>query len=176
MITRHKLTILATILCFSVVALGGCRRAKKPSAPLPPLTGDTSKSEEDIGETPERVRPTGKGGLGDDGRLVTVYFDFDKSNIRSDQIDSLGTNAKYLLDHPDQSVLIEGHCDERGTNEYNFALGERRANACSSFLISRGVPAKNIQVVSKGEEEPATLGSNEAAWAKNRRAEFLLAE
>jgi peptidoglycan-associated lipoprotein len=175
MMKRYTWTILATILCLSVVAFAGCRRSKPPGPPLPPLS-QTPKTQVGAEETTDRVKPTGKGGLGDDGRLVTVYFDFDRSNIRPDQTDSVEKNAKYLLDHPDQKVLIEGHCDERGTNEYNFALGERRANACSTFLISRGVPAKNVSVVSKGEEEPATPGSNEAAWAKNRRAEFLLAE
>ena len=107
-----------------------------------------------------------------DEKVVKIYFDFDKSNIRADQTANLEGNANYFKEHADLKILIEGHCDERGTNEYNFALGERRAKSVREFLISRDVAADRLSMVSKGEEEPADPGKNEAAYAKNRRAEF----
>jgi peptidoglycan-associated lipoprotein len=111
-----------------------------------------------------------------DENVKTIYFDFDKSNVRADQTANLEGNANYLKEKADLKICIEGHCDERGTNEYNFALGERRAKSVLEFLISRGVAADRLSIVSKGEEEPADPGKNEAAYAKNRRAMFLVTQ
>ena len=94
----------------------------------------------------------------------------------ADQTANLEGNANYLKEKADLKICIEGHCDERGTNEYNFALGERRAKSVLEFLISRGVAADRLSIVSKGEEEPADPGKNEAAYAKNRRAMFLVTQ
>jgi peptidoglycan-associated lipoprotein len=99
----------------------------------------------------------------------TVYFDFDSSNIRAEDYPVLDAHASNLASSG-KRVVIEGHCDERGTREYNLALGERRANTVRRYLMSRGVSSSQIEVLSYGEERPADYGHNESAWSKNRRA------
>lgn len=107
--------------------------------------------------------------------LGTVYFEYDKSDIREDSQIVLTNNAAVISgDKKRSKVQIAGHCDERGSAEYNLALGERRAKAVMQYLITLGVPADLLSVVSYGKEKPAVEGSNEEAWAKNRRAEFML--
>ena len=102
-----------------------------------------------------------------------IHFDFDKSFIREDAKPTLQQVADYLKNNPGASVLIEGHCDERGTAEYNIALGERRAESTKSYLVSLGVRAGALTTVSFGEEKPFDPGHTEDAWAKNRRAHFV---
>ncbi|UCD48290.1 MAG: peptidoglycan-associated lipoprotein Pal [Deltaproteobacteria bacterium] len=102
-----------------------------------------------------------------------IHFDFDQSFIREDARPTLRTVADYLKANPAASILIEGHCDERGTAEYNIALGERRAESTKSYLVSLGVKAGALSTVSFGEEKPLDPGHDEAAWAKNRRAHFV---
>ncbi|AJC65669.1 MULTISPECIES: peptidoglycan-associated lipoprotein Pal [Dickeya] len=99
-----------------------------------------------------------------------VYFDLDKYDIRPDFAQMLDAHAAFLRSNPSYKVTIEGHADERGTPEYNIALGERRANAVQMYLQGKGVSADQISVVSYGKEKPAVLGHDEAAWSKNRRA------
>jgi peptidoglycan-associated lipoprotein len=106
--------------------------------------------------------------------LRPIYFDFDKYDIRPGDAKILDTNAGWLKQNAAQLVLIEGHCDERGTNEYNLALGERRAKATMNYLVSQGVQASRITVISYGEERPTCTDKNEACWSKNRRAQFLV--
>jgi peptidoglycan-associated lipoprotein len=108
--------------------------------------------------------------------LDTVYFDFDQSNIRADQSVALERNLAWMKQNPKAPIRIEGHCDERGTEEYNFALGDRRADAVRQWMIDHGVDPSRMQSVSKGELEPADSGHEESAWSKNRRAEFLVLE
>jgi peptidoglycan-associated lipoprotein len=102
-----------------------------------------------------------------------VYFDFDKSDIKDEFRDTIAAHAAYLASHPNVTISLEGHCDERGTREYNIALGERRANAVQRMLTLQGVAASQINTISYGEERPAALGHDEDAWAMNRRAEFI---
>ncbi|ACS84962.1 MULTISPECIES: peptidoglycan-associated lipoprotein Pal [Musicola] len=99
-----------------------------------------------------------------------VYFDLDKYDIRPDFAQMLDAHAAFLRSNPSYKVTVEGHADERGTPEYNIALGERRANAVQMYLQGKGVSADQISVVSYGKEKPAVLGHDEAAWSKNRRA------
>lgn len=99
----------------------------------------------------------------------TVYFDFDRSSIKSEFYPVLDKHAAYLVKHPTQSVVIEGHTDSRGTPEYNIALGERRAKSVETYLLNAGVSSSQISVVSYGEEKPAVNGSTEYAMAQNRR-------
>jgi peptidoglycan-associated lipoprotein len=99
----------------------------------------------------------------------TIYFDYDQSTIRSDYIETLSAHAAYLIGSPSTVVLIEGHGDERGSREYNIALGERRANAIRNFLEAEGVSPSQINTISYGEERPAVYGNDEASWAENRR-------
>ena len=104
-------------------------------------------------------------GLGD-----RVYFDFDKSDLRPDAIDTLNAQADLMKSNPGSTFAIEGHADERGTREYNLALGDRRASSAKQYLESRGIGGSRMETVSYGKERPEVLGSNEAAWAQNRRA------
>jgi peptidoglycan-associated lipoprotein len=105
--------------------------------------------------------------------LADIHFDFDRSEIRPGDARILERNAEWLLANRDYLVLIEGHCDERGTNEYNMALGERRAQATREFLIARGVAPARMMTLSYGEERPQCAERNEACWSKNRRSHFL---
>ena len=104
--------------------------------------------------------------------MGNIYFDFDKFTLSAEARQTLADNANYLKAHSGTQVVIEGHCDERGSDEYNLALGESRALAAKNYLVSLGVSASRLSVISYGEEKPAAMGSNEEAWAKNRRAEF----
>jgi peptidoglycan-associated lipoprotein len=106
--------------------------------------------------------------------LKDVFFDFDKYDIRPEDAKTLDANAAWLKTNADNLVLIEGHCDERGTNEYNLALGERRAKATMNYLVSQGVQANRITIISYGEERPVCNEKNESCWSKNRRGHFLV--
>ena len=103
-----------------------------------------------------------------------VFFGFDKSNLSAEAVRVLKVQAEYLKANPEKQIVIEGHADDRGTREYNLALGERRAVAVKNYLISRGVDADRIRVISYGKERPAVVGANEAAWSQNRRAVTLV--
>ena len=104
----------------------------------------------------------------------TVYFDFDSAVLSYDAQVTLSRQSAFLQLNPEAVVVIEGHCDERGTREYNLALGDRRASAARDFLLAKGIDAARIRTVSYGKERPAMLGSNEESWAKNRRAATVL--
>ena len=106
--------------------------------------------------------------------LKPIYFDFDKYDIRPGDAKVLDANAQWLKSNDSQLLLIEGHCDERGTNEYNLALGERRAKSTMNYLVSQGVQASRITIISYGEERPVCTQKNEECWSKNRRAQFLV--
>ena len=104
-----------------------------------------------------------------------IYFDFDRYNLKPEAKKTLDGIAEWLKSNSSYRVLVEGHCDERGTNEYNLALGERRANSAKSYLIGLGIAEKRISTISYGEEKPQCTERNEACWSKNRRDHFLLA-
>ncbi len=103
-----------------------------------------------------------------------IHFDYDKYNIRPGDAEILKENGALLMKYPNVKVQIEGHCDERGTNEYNLALGERRSNSTKKYLISLGISPDRISTISYGEERPVDPGHNEEAWAKNRRAHCII--
>jgi peptidoglycan-associated lipoprotein len=103
-----------------------------------------------------------------------VFFAFDSSSLSSEAQQTLQRQAAWLKQYPNVSVTVEGHCDERGTREYNLALGERRANAAKKYLASEGIAASRISTISYGKERPAVIGDNEDAWSKNRRAVTVL--
>jgi peptidoglycan-associated lipoprotein len=104
-----------------------------------------------------------------------INFDFDSSIIRPDAREILKVNADFLLKNRISSIVIEGHCDERGTAEYNMALGQRRAQETKKYLVNLGIKESTIRTISYGEERPLDPGNTEEAWAKNRRAHFLIA-
>ena len=109
-----------------------------------------------------------------DGAVEDIYFDFDQSNIRLDAREILKANADVFLKNSTATIMIEGYCDERGTAEYNLALGERRAQEAKKYLINLGTKASQIKTISYGEERPLDPGHNEEAWANNRRAHFVV--
>src|SRR5438105_585463 len=108
--------------------------------------------------------------------LKTIYFDFDKYDIRPNDAKTLDANAAWLKTNANNLVLIEGHCDERGTNEYNLALGEKRAKAAMNYLVAQGIQANRITIISYGKERPVCTEKTEACWAQNRRDNFLTKE
>ena len=107
-----------------------------------------------------------------DGLVKPVFFNYDSAELSAEAKSTLEENSRWFRQYPDAGITVEGHCDERGSDEYNLALGESRALAAKNYLVSLGISARQLSVISYGEEKPAVMGSNEAAWAKNRRAEF----
>jgi peptidoglycan-associated lipoprotein len=103
-----------------------------------------------------------------------IYFDFDKYNLKSEAQEVLKRKAEWLRNNPGESIIIEGHCDERGTNEYNLALGDRRAQTAKNFIVDLGVAESRLTTISYGEERPADPRQNEDAWSKNRRDQFVI--
>jgi peptidoglycan-associated lipoprotein len=157
---RKSLVLLAAV---AVTGLSAC--AKKSPESLPPDPGPS------ITQTGTGIVP---GSQADflaqmNGRDV-IYFDFDRYNIDAEDMAALQAQAQWLSRYPNKLATIEGHCDERGTREYNIALGERRANAAKNYLVSLGIADSRLSTISYGKERPAALGSDEAAWARNRRA------
>jgi peptidoglycan-associated lipoprotein len=106
--------------------------------------------------------------------LRDIFFDYDKSNVRDDQKAALNENVAWLKANPAVKITIEGHADERGTNEYNLGLGERRAKATRDYLVAAGIDAARTATISYGEERPFVLGHDESAWKWNRRAHFVI--
>jgi peptidoglycan-associated lipoprotein len=169
-------TKLATILLLaSATGLAAC--AKKPPEQLPPLPADTTRP---TTQTTSQGQPTGAQVgtqahfAGAVGSSTTIYFDTDRYNVDSQDAAALQAQAQYFARFPQITFTIEGHADERGTREYNLALGEKRANAAKAYLVSLGVDSSRIALVSYGKERPVALASTEAAWAQNRRAASVI--
>jgi peptidoglycan-associated lipoprotein len=123
-------------------------------------------------EPPSASTSVAPGSVGDFRQNVgdRVYFDTDMSSIREDGRNTLAKQAEWLKKYTNYPITIEGKCDERGTREYNLALGERRANAARQYLVAQGIPAQRIKTISYGKERPEAVGSDEGAWARNRVA------
>ncbi len=162
--------IVLAMLVTSSLGLAGC----KTTAPeqLPPAqssvapTAPSAQPSQPIGPQPGSQEHFVQAINGQN----VIYFDTDKYDIDSSDAAALQMQAQYLVRYPNISVTVEGHCDERGTRDYNLALGERRATAAKNYLVSLGIAASRISTVSYGKERPVALGSNPEAWAKNRRA------
>jgi len=147
-------------LAIVVAALVGCSSEKGPAP-----TSNT-------GFGGEQTPPARSSSTADSSMFRTIYFDFDKSDLRADAREGLQSNATYLKGNSSVQVTIEGNTDERGSNEYNLALGKRRADAAYKYLVDLGVESSRMTTISYGEEHPAVEGHNELAWAKNRRDDF----
>ncbi len=161
--------IIIAVLLTSTIALAGC----KSSAPkeLPPQQATVAPA-----ATSTTTAPVGAV-LGTQAHFANavngqniIYFDTDRYNIDSADAAALQTQAQYLMQYTNIAVTIEGHADERGTRDYNLALGERRANSAKNYLVGLGIPANRVATVSYGKERPVALGSDAQAWAQNRRA------
>ncbi len=157
------LTLIAVIAMIFTV---GCGKKPKPVIEPPKIAVDTTTvpqaPPEPVVEPPAPLN------------LSTIYFDFDKFNLRPDARNTMAQNADALSKKPSAVIKIEGHCDERGSEAYNMALGERRASAARDYLINYGVNRNNISIISYGKSRPVDTGHNEDAWAKNRRADFIV--
>ncbi len=162
-----KIAIMMTVA--SAMALAAC--AKKAPETLPPVVEPTSSPQTPTPTPPQGPQPGTQAHFKQtmSGRDV-IYFDTDRYNIDSQDQVALQAQAQYLLQYSNARATIEGHADERGTREYNLALGERRANAAKNYLVSLGVPTTRLNTVSYGKERPAAVGATEQAWAQNRRA------
>jgi len=159
-----KMRILCMVAAVGLLAACSNEEVKKGNETAAPMTTPPAQTQQKAemmctGCQAEFVK------LGD-----RVFFDFDKSTLKPEGKDQLLKWVAYLKKYPNLTLLVEGHCDERGTREYNLALGERRANAAKEFLVANGVAVSRLKTVSYGKERPAVLGSNEAAWAQNRRS------
>jgi peptidoglycan-associated lipoprotein len=162
---------LALLMLTSTLVVAGC--SKKPPAELPPAPVGTAQPSAPIQQPSNITQGPVPGSQADFLSKVTadrVFFDTDKSDIDAQAQSTLVSQARWLAQYPNVRITIEGHCDERGTREYNLALGDRRANAAKNFLVSQGVAVSRINTISYGKERPDALGSDEAAYAKNRRA------
>ena len=158
----------ALMAATALIAVAGC--AKKPPKELPPAPQETTAPEP--AQMPAETGPV----PGSQAHFVAnissdrVFFDTDQSDIDAEDQATLQSQATYLKQYPNVRVTIEGHADERGTREYNLALGERRANSAKNYLASLGIDAGRINTISYGKERPDAIGSDEASWARNRRA------
>ncbi len=164
---NHK--IFTALLLTSGLALAGCATKPKELPPQPSgaatTTTTTPPVSQPMGPVPGTQADFVASVLGD-----TILFDTDRYNIDSEDQGLLQSQAQWLARYPGKRVSIEGHCDERGTRDYNLALGERRANAAKNYLVSLGIDASRITTISYGKERPVALGSDESSWARNRRA------
>ena len=167
------------LLFVSSLALAACA-GKKELPPPPPPAAAAPAPIDSAGTVPpaEPVGTTGLGGLQGEFAAAagsdTVYFEFDSYALDEASRQTAGAQAEWLSRYPRVTALVEGHADERGTREYNLALGERRANAVRSFLAAQGVDSSRLSIISYGKERPAVDGHDEEAWAKNRRAKTVV--
>ncbi len=143
------------------------------------VTSDTETTKETKQETVKQtqenpLKPVATGDADVDFINLDIYFDFDSAELTSEAQTVLQSKAAYLKEHGDVKVVIEGHCDERGTTEYNLALGERRAKSAKGFLVDLGIEESRLSYISYGEEQPADPGHNKYAWERNRRGHFEL--
>ena len=201
MATRGSFLVVTSLLVLAAIGSGCAKRPATTQAAAPAPTGTASTmapgSSQPGGTTatpsgPSTSQPGGGGATaaptpapGPIARpapkdfapvpeLQDIYFDFDKYDIRPSDTRTLDANAAWLKSNPNHLLLIEGHADERGTNEYNLALGERRAKSTMNYLVSQGVQANRITIISYGEERPTCTEKTEGCWAKNRRSHFLV--
>lgn len=189
---RNGMACILSALCMAALVAGGCAKkelvkseegapaVQAPQPPTPtevkPVPMEPPVKEQPVKETPikeEALKETSKPAVAE-AALQKIYFDFDSYLLSQAARDILYRNAEWLLKNPSVKAQIEGHCDERGSDEYNLALGESRAKSALNYLKVLGVPAERLSVISYGKEKPAEPGHDEAAWAKNRRAEFVI--
>jgi peptidoglycan-associated lipoprotein len=193
------LNLLVVVLALSLGAVG-CKKKPTGVTTIPGMTGNIRGTNDTSGlitQTPPlapdqnpNVKPidTTAGGIGQNVRFDpgsmnsnptffaanTVYFEFDRATIKPSETSKIEEVAKYLQANPTHAVQIEGHCDERGTEQYNLSLGERRALSVREYLVTAGIQPDRVFTISYGEAHPAVPGHNEAAWSKNRRGVFIL--
>ncbi len=200
MATRGSFFVVTSLLVLAAVGSGCAKRPATTQAAAPAPTGTATTMAPGSSQPSTTSTPSGPSMAQPSGPTATptptpapsqtarppvpdfravpelqdIYFDFDKYDIRPADTRTLDANAAWLKSNPKHLVLIEGHADERGTNEYNLALGERRAKSTMNYLVSQGIQANRITIISYGEERPTCTEKSEGCWAKNRRSHFLV--
>lgn len=190
-----RLLAVATLTVSLSIFASGCAKKKVPSAEEGEAAGpeliEATEPAEAVTEVDTRSgigseeslvsdsrRGEAAGGVILEGRssspMLPIYFDFDRFSIRSDQRDRIEENADFLKQRSSARIRVEGNCDERGTNEYNMALGERRARSAKKYLVNLGVAGSRIETISYGEEKPLNYGHDELSWSQNRRDDFVI--
>ena len=183
-------TLLLTLTLFAALATVGCPKKPVPAEPPPPPAAPPAEEKPlpmvEVPREPEITRqppqPVETEQMDDVMRaqnenrtyLKTVYFEFDKYDLKDEALATLKGNAIWIKAHPGFRIVVEGHCDERGTIEYNLELGAKRAKSVLDYLGSLGADTGRMRTISYGEERPVDMGHDESAWGKNRRAEFTL--
>ena len=158
-------SLVVPLVVVLAVFISGCCSPKKKAVKATPAPRPVAQAPvvKDAPPPPPAAEPVA---------LPIIYFDFDKSNLKPPAVAKLDNVADFMSKNADANIRIEGHCDERGTSEYNLALGDRRANSAKKYLVDLGISAERLSTISYGEEKPADPGHDEAAWAKNRRDEI----
>jgi len=169
-----RIVLAATVTM--VLGLGGIGCGGSPEPETDPTAdmsaGDGSEGADGSGTGTDRPDVTETPIGGDAASIGDIFFEYDRYELRSEARRILQENARYFRENPGATVILEGHCDERGTTEYNLALGQRRADAVRDYLLNLGVDRGKVTTRSYGEEKPFALGSTESAWSQNRRVHF----
>jgi len=176
-------TTLALLLVGAISIVEGCKKTPpKTTEEAKPAEAPTAPGAKEVAP-PSRPAPppvessplsADLDALNRAGYLKDAFFDYDKSDLRDDARSVLAADAEWLKKYQSVQILVEGHCDERGTSEYNLALGDRRANACKEYLASLGVDGSRVKTVSYGKERPFCTASTEDCWQQNRRGHFVI--
>ena len=171
MLSRNRV-FLHVLMILSLIVISGCAKDKVSDEAMKPSTDKGAMGNEE----PLESKPIGiSEGRTSEG-MLPVYFDFDSSDVRKDQVPRVEANAEFLTANSDTAVRIEGNTDPRGTNEYNMALGERRALSAKKYLVNLGISESRLSTISFGEERLLMHGHDELSWAQNRRADFVIVE
>ena len=168
----NKTSLKITAIAAALALTAACAKKAPEELPPPPITdtGTGTDIGEDTGTVGQGAIPGSRADFLQNVSSDRVFFDTDSHTVDDQARQTLDTQAEWLMRNPGVNVTIEGHADERGTREYNLALGDRRANAAKNYLATRGVSPSRMTVISWGKERPVAEGSNESAWAQNRRA------
>ncbi|MCI5072533.1 peptidoglycan-associated lipoprotein Pal [bacterium] len=169
---QRQYLAMVLCLCFAVAGLSSCGKKKASEVETPPTAEEQANVEED-GMTEEAVDAAAEGIL---ANMPVIYFEFDQSTLSAESRTLLQEIAAAMNAQDNISLTIEGHTDERGSNEYNLALGERRARSVQEYIQRLGISADRLTPVSYGEERPSDPSTGEAAWSKNRRVEFTVSQ
>lgn len=170
MLGQRSFVLNAVFVFFVILMLGGCgkKTVETPETGDPGAMGPAESLESEVSATDNIMEGRTS------GPMLPVYFDFDSSAIRADQVERIETNGDFIKENPELAIRIEGNCDPRGTKEYNLALGERRAQSAKKYLVNLGVDESRLSTVSWGEEKLLLYGHDEISWAQNRRADFVI--
>ncbi len=173
-----KIRLMAIVLVLGMLnIIAGCggsgENSKIKPTTIPENTDLDNRSRYDYDSGSENLND-GDNKIAPEMVLFTVHFEYDQFDLNKKALDTMSENAQSLWDHPNAVIRIEGHCDERGTEEYNLALGEKRARAVLDYLVKYGINTKRVSVISYGESMPVVYGTNEKSWAQNRRAQFVV--